>query len=138
MHENRLTMLTFKWKIHYKTLQKEKYYYMNVGTVALLQIGLFYVLFYKPSVYFQTLVVCRSKYRFIAKEKVITHISIGKIGWLPWWYWLHLIFGFCMQSLLSLCFLTFEHYKNQPIQQRWLAWFQLRPKWDFSAHFREI
>lgn len=56
---------------------------MNVGTVALLQIGLFYVLFYKPSVYFQTLVVFRSKYRFIAKEKVITHISIGKIGWLP-------------------------------------------------------
>lgn len=53
---------------------------MNIGTVALLQIGLFNVLSYTPSVYFQTLVVCTGKYRFIAKEKVITHISIAKIG----------------------------------------------------------
>lgn len=51
-------------------------------TVALIQIGLFYVLFYKPSAYFQTLVVRTRKYRFRAKEKTITHISTAKIGWL--------------------------------------------------------
>lgn len=73
-------MLTFKWQIHDTPLQKETYHDMKVGTVALLQIGLFNVLFYKPSIYFQTLVVCTSKYRFIAKEKVVTHISIAKIG----------------------------------------------------------
>lgn len=55
---------------------------MNVRTVALIQIGLFYVLFYKPSAYFQTLAVCMRKYRFRAKEKTITHINAAKIGWL--------------------------------------------------------
>lgn len=35
---------------------------------------------YKPNVYFQTLAVCTSKYRFIANEKVITHRSIAKVG----------------------------------------------------------